>query len=273
MIGRLVLFPLMLVGVAPAVAAEATGMVPDPCAGYPVWPSATAAAALSEAQLKAIGEARSQWATHDWADVCNYRIDNRRLEALPAEARQVVFMGDSITQNWASMRPAFFAEGEGRIGRGISGQTTPQMLVRFMADVVALRPAVVHIMAGTNDIAGNTGPNAPDDYKNNIRAMVALARAHHIRVVLASIPPAKSFPWRRDLTPAPWVAALNDWLADYARTEGIVYVDYHRVLAMPDGDMKPGLGSDGIHPDPVGYAIMEPLTRAAIDEAMRRRRP
>lgn len=152
----------------------------------------------------------------------------------------------------------------GIVNRGISGQTTPQMLLRFQADVVALRPKLVHIMAGTNDIAGNSGPNAVEDYKNNIRAMVTLAKANGIKVVLASIPPAARFAWKPELQRAPRVAELNAWLKAYAAAEKLGYLDYHGSLTTRDGALQPMLTFDGIHPNHAGYQVMAPLARRAL---------
>jgi lysophospholipase L1-like esterase len=208
---------------------------------------------------------------NDWANVCKYRAENAALPAPRAGQPRVVFMGDSITESWRGMDGAFF-EQNGYVGRGISGQTTPQMLVRFMPDVIALKPAAVHIMAGTNDVAGNTGPTTLEAVQNNIRAMATLARAHGAKVILASIPPALDFPWRKGMEPGPKVAALNAWLKAYAAREGFTYVDYWPAIATPGGDFKPGLASDGIHPTLAGYKAMEPLTQAAIARALNSKR-
>ncbi|HWE46532.1 MAG TPA: GDSL-type esterase/lipase family protein [Caulobacteraceae bacterium] len=203
----------------------------------------------------------------DWANLCRYRADDARLAALPANAREVVFMGDSITELWAVAHPGFFTQG--RVDRGISGQTTPQMLVRFEADVVALRPRVVHILGGTNDIAGNTGPNSLDELQNNIVAMVTLAKARHIQVILGSVPPAAKFTWAPNLSPAPHVQKINAWLKTYAARTHLIYADYYSAMAAPDGAMRADLTLDGVHPNAAGYAVMEPITRKAIAEALR----
>jgi len=216
---------------------------------------------------------KSQW-TIDWnnrlgtdfAYLARYRADNERLVPTPGYPR-IVFMGDSITENWAKMAGAFFTPG--RIGRGISAQTTPQMLLRFRQDVIDLHPAVVHIMAGTNDIAGNTGPMTPEQTQANIRSMVELAHAHGIRVILASIPPADQFPWKPGLDAAGKIAAMNGWLKDYAARSGCVYADYWSALRQPDGlGMREGLSSDHVHPTKAGYAVMAPVAEAAIKRAL-----
>lgn len=203
----------------------------------------------------------------DWADVCHYHADNARLAARPQSEREVVFMGDSITEGWKYGDPNFYTHGW--VDRGISGQTTPQMLLRFHSDVLALHPRVVHIMAGTNDVAGNTGPSTLDDVVGNIAAMVTLAKAAGIRVVLAATPPAAKFTWSPDLKPAPTIAALNARLRALAKREKITFVDYAAVVGMPDGSMRDELTLDGVHPNAKGYAAMEPLARKAVAAAGR----
>ncbi len=177
-------------------------------------------------------------------------------------------MGDSITDNWTRGDPSLFANGI--VGRGIGGQTSPQMLARFRQDVVALHPRVVHIMAGTNDIAGNTGPATVQDYQSNILAMIELARANDIAVVLAGIPPSRKLYWRGDLDPRPSIRELNGWLRSVAFDNGYVFVDYATVLADAEGGLRADLGNDGVHPNRVGYARMRPLTESAIAEALER---
>ena len=152
--------------------------------------------------------------------------------------------------------------------RGISGQTTSQIVLRFHADVVALHPRAVHILAGVNDVAGNNGPNRPEDFKNNIRAMVEMAKANRIKVILASITPAGVISWRKEINAAPRIVELNAWLAAYAKAQGAVYVNYHEALAGPDGAMKPGISRDGVHPSVVGYRLMAPLAKAAMAKAL-----
>jgi lysophospholipase L1-like esterase len=198
--------------------------------------------------------------TEAWAALDHYRQANATLT--PSHRANVVFIGDSITESWA-LEPVFTAHPE-FIGRGISGQTTPQMLVRFYADVIALQPAVVHIMAGTNDVAENTGPETDGQIESYIEAMALLARAHGIRVVLASIPPTRDFPWRPGLNPSPRIRRLNDWIRAYAAHHHLIYADYWHALASPDGGMNPEMAEDGVHPNPRGYAVMLPVAEAAI---------
>jgi lysophospholipase L1-like esterase len=195
-------------------------------------------------------------ASEDWPGLCRYRAANLEVQAARAPT-QIVFMGDSITENWALADPPLFREG--RLNRGISGQTTPQMLVRFRTDVIALKPKAVHILAGTNDLAGNTGPTRAQDLKDNIMSMAELARAHGIRVIIGSIPPTASFNWRPELRPAPQIHALNLWLKDYAAQHRFAYIDYHAALAGHSGELNPSLGNDGVHPNRNGYRAMRVL--------------
>ena len=180
----------------------------------------------------------------------------------------VVFMGDSITQGWAEQ--PFFKSRSEFVGRGISGETTAQMLSRFQADVIALKPAVVHIMGGTNDVAENMGPQTDEQIEGNIAKMADLAVANGSRVILASIPPAADIPWHPGLNPNPRIQRLNAWIREYAAHNGMIYVDYWATLATPDGAMKPEFSPDGVHPNAVGYAAMGPLASAAVEQALNR---
>lgn len=199
----------------------------------------------------------------DWPALCRYRDADRTVDTPP----RAVMIGDSITEFWLSAAPALFVGGI--VDRGVSGQTSAQILARFYQDVVRLHPRVVHILCGTNDVAGNSGPTSPDDFANAVVAMVDLARANDIAVVIGAIPPAGSFGWRAGYRPAAQIIALNAWLRDLARQRGLVFADYHTALADPAGAMKPGLSNDGVHPNAAGYAVMEPIARAAIAEAER----
>jgi lysophospholipase L1-like esterase len=210
-----------------------------------------------EAQMKA-----------DWPSLNRYKEADLQLP-LPAEGEdRVVFMGDSITDGWKIEGPNGFFPGKPYINRGISGQTTPQMLVRFRQDVIALKPKVVVILAGVNDIAGNTGLMTLEQTEDNLATMAELATAHQIRVVLCSTTPAFDFPWRPGLTPAPKVLALNRWIKAYAAEKGYVYVDYHSALKDSRDGLPANLSKDGVHPLPAGYAIMAPLVEAGIEKAL-----
>ncbi len=199
------------------------------------------------------------------AFLARYRDDNARLKAGRAPVT-CVFMGDSITERWLTTRRAFFSAG--RVCRGISGQTTPEMLLRFRSDVVELGPAVVHIMAGTNDIAGNTGPATPKDIAANIMSMTEIALANGIRVIIASVLPAARYPWRPGVQPVEPTRELNKILKEYASHIGAVYADYYPDLADAKGGMRPGFAIGDVHPTDMGYQAMEPRARAAIGLAM-----
>lgn len=233
-------------------AAPPTGIVADPCVGR-------------------IGDRPDD--QRDWPNLCRYAAQNA---ALPPPAKgeppRVVFMGDSITQIWKDRDPPFFAAETGRIDRGISGQTTPQMLVRFRQDVVGLKPKVVVILAGINDIAGNTGPATQAMIADNLMSMTEIAQANGIRVVLSSVLPAYDFPWRRGMEPAPKVQTLNAWIKQYAAAHHAVYLDYWTPLHDERGGLPDSLASDGVHPTEKGYAIMAPLANAAIRRALAMKR-
>jgi len=233
------------------------------------WPTTPAqqTLALQEIQLqKQLAEFQIMKAKlDDWAQLGRYRADNAALLPPAPGEQRVVFYGDSITDAWPIAR---FFPGRPYINRGISGQTTPQMLVRFQQDVVHLKPAAVIILAGTNDIAGNTGPETPEMIEDNLTSMAAIAKYYDIKVIFASILPAIAYPWKPGVHPADEIRALNTWLKDFARRDGDVYLDYYSALADAEGGMKPGLSKDGVHPTPVGYAIMSPLAEGAIITAL-----
>jgi lysophospholipase L1-like esterase len=216
---------------------------------------------LSDPELIRFNEENERRAQQDWPGLCRYRADNALVMSQPSPPR-IVFMGDSITENWALADPTFFSHGV--VNRGISGQTTAQMLVRFRADVIALHPQVVHILGGTNDVAGNAGPTSPQDFKNQIMSMVEMAQSNLIDVVLGSIPPAASFPWRPQVTSTPIITSLNAWLRDYAATKKIGFVDYYSPLAGESGELRADLGNDGVHPNRKGYAIMRRLVQSKL---------
>ena len=206
----------------------------------------------------------------DWADLARYRDDNARLGPPAAGERRVVFYGNSITDAWAPYFDTMFP-GKPYVGRGISGQTTPQMLVRYRQDVIALQPAAVVILAGTNDIAGNTGPSTLGMIEDNLTSMVQLAQANGIRVVLSSVLPVYDYPWHRGLEPAPKIVALNAWMQRYAAEHDVVYLDYYSAMVDARGGLKASLTRDGVHPTEAGYRIMAPLAEAAIAQALQRR--
>jgi len=201
------------------------------------------------------------WLLHDFGMIGYYASDNAKLLASGARV-DIVFMGDSITEGWMDKRPAFFRGG--RVNRGIGGQTSSQMLLRMMSDVVDLKPRAVHIMAGTNDIAGNTGPMTPQMTQENLRAMVDIARRHSITVLIASIPPAAGFPWTPGLETRRPIAAMNAWIKQFASQSRSTFIDYWPVLDDGTGAMKAGLASDGVHPTAAGYAAMEQVIEPVL---------
>ncbi|MGH9407886.1 MAG: SGNH/GDSL hydrolase family protein [Vicinamibacterales bacterium] len=211
----------------------------------------------------------------DWAELGRYRELNRSVAAAVSGERRVVFMGDSITDSWQEPRFGGFFPGKPYLDRGISGQTTPQMLVRFRPDVIDLDPKAVVILAGTNDIAGNTGPETNDDIERNLESMAELSKAHGIRVVLSSITPtsayhttARGIP-QTTQRPLARIKTLNDWIRQYADANGFVYLDYFSALVDQGGEMRADLTADDLHPNAAGYAIMAPLAQAAIERALR----
>ena len=222
----------------------------------------TLVAGLTAATVASAEDTELERVRADWAQLEQYRDENHRLPAPSAARPRVIFLGDSLTQSW-ELAGLGLDEVE-LLNRGISGQTTPQMLVRFRQDVVDLKPAVVHILAGTNDLAGNTGPTTLKDIENNLSSMVEIAEANHIRIVLASVLPARDFPWRPGLQPAPRVVALNDWIRTYARRHRLVYADYYSALVDSQGGFKSELADDGVHPNRAGYAVMSPIARESI---------
>lgn len=219
----------------------------------------------------AIAQQSEERLRSDWADLARYRQANSELPPPARGERRVVFMGNSITDVWARYFPAMFP-GKPYVGRGIGGQTTPQMLVRFRQDVIALKPAVVVILAGTNDIAGNTGPSTLEMIQDNLMSMTELAHANGIRVVLSSVLPAYDYRWRPGLEPAPKIVALNEWMKAYAARVGAVYLGYHSAMADERQGMRRELTEDGVHPNEAGYRLMAPLAERAIARALQRRR-
>lgn len=199
-------------------------------------------------------DAADQRLKTDWPWLGRYAEDNRRLIAARAKV-DIVFLGDSITEGWGDKRPGFFTPG--RINRGIGGQTTPQMLLRMMSDVVALHPRFLHLMGGTNDIAGNTGPTSVEQTGANLTAMCQLARANGIHVILASVPPAAGFPWRPGLDTIGPIRAINAAARATAHALGASFVDYTPALGDGRGAMRAGFAYDAVHPTELGYEAME----------------
>ncbi len=243
------------IGMAQTAAPDTKTITPDVKAAPVTKPAAPDAKAFAALQSRPA----------DWPGLGHYQAEN---QALPKDATgRVVFYGDSITDAWGRSRGTFFPD-QPFVNRGISGQTTMQMVVRFRQDVINLHPTAVVILAGTNDIAGNTGPETPEMIEDNFKSMTDLAKANGIRVIVSSILPVADYPWKPGLKPAPKIQALNSWLAGYCVTHGFTYLDYYTAMADEAGGMKPGLSSDGVHPTAAGYAIMEPLALAAIQRTI-----
>ncbi|MBK8425899.1 MAG: alpha/beta hydrolase fold domain-containing protein [Lewinellaceae bacterium] len=222
-------------------------------------------APAQRAQWKEQGESRLR---SDWPWLQRYAADNQKLPTLKRGEKRVVFMGNSITEFWSDVDSAFFA-GKPYINRGISGQTTPQMLLRFRQDVIDLKPAVVVIKAGINDIAENTGPTTLEATLGNIASMAEMARANGIRVVLCSVLPAYDFPWSPGMEPAEKVVRLNAMLKTYAKKNGCIWVDYHSVMKDARNGLPKTLADDGVHPNLAGYKVMGPMVEKAIAEALK----
>jgi len=203
----------------------------------------------------------------DWANLKRFQQENSELMLAKAHENRVVFMGNSITEGWLSIRPEFF-KNKPYVNRGISGQTTPQMLVRFRQDVIHLKPSTVVLLAGINDIAENTGPSTIEMIANNIVSMAELAKANHINVIICSVLPANKFPWREGLKPAEKVIKLNTILKSYSKKHKLAYVNYYSAMVNDSHGLKKELGEDGIHPNKNGYLIMEPILEKAIKKYM-----
>jgi lysophospholipase L1-like esterase len=201
----------------------------------------------------------------DWPYLKKYQSENAALQSTSSEQERVVFMGDSITEFWKTEHPDFF-DNKHYINRGISGQTTPQMLIRFRADVIELRPLAVVILAGANDIAGNTGSATLEMIMHNIISMTELAEKNQIKVILCSVLPANLFPWKQESdNPADKIVLLNEMIQKYANENDIVYLDYYSSMVNDQKGMMAAYSADGVHPNKIGYQIMSPLVKNAIE--------
>ena len=206
--------------------------------------------------------------SQDWPYLNRYQTENDKLSPLKLREKRIVFMGDSITELWSVVHPSFFSE-KSYINRGIGGQTSPQMLVRFRADVIALKPSVVVLLAGANDIAQNTGPSTLEMIANNIFSMVELATANNIKVILCSVLPVFDFYWRQGLEPAGKIVTLNKMISEYAYTNAIPYVDYYSAMVDEQKGLKSMYSEDGVHPNKAGYEVMVPLAHESIRLALK----
>jgi len=209
--------------------------------------------------------------SQDWANLKRYQAENESLAAPSKNEKRVVFMGNSITQGWKSADPDFF-ETNPYICRGISGQTTPQMLIRFQQDVVKLQPKVVVILAGTNDIAGNTGPSTLEMIMDNLSSMASIAAAHNIKVIMCSVLPAYEYPWRKGLEPNILIPKLNEMIKVYCEKHKLIYLDYFSAMNDGNNGLRPELTTDGVHCTLEGYKIMESLVKPAIAKAYKLRK-
>ena len=203
----------------------------------------------------------------DWPNLKYYRSKNLKLGSPSKSEKRVVFMGNSITEGWPTLQPEFF-ESKSYINRGISGQTTPQMLIRFRQDVIDLKPKLVLILAGINDIAGNTGPSNVTMITNNIISMAQLAKSNKIKVIICSILPAKDFPWNPGMNPPPKILSANQILRSYALSNGIDYLDYYSSMVDKNNALIDEYGSDGVHPNKKGYKVMSLLAEKEINRIL-----
>lgn len=262
---RFLIIVCILIASAAIAAAQPATPTPspaDPCA------EVTARATRAENRLK------------DWPALARYHDANTKLGAPGKDENRVVFMGDSITDSWQNPKYGGFFPGQPYVDRGISGQTTPQMLIRFRSDVIALQPKVVLILAGTNDLAGNTGPTTLAAVEDNLTSMFDLAHANGIRVVFASVLPISDYEKTRDgqpiirskQRPPEQIIALNAWMKKYAAMHGGIYLDYFSAMVDDKGFLKEELSEDGLHPNQKGYDIMAPLAEQAITAALKSRR-
>lgn len=227
------------------------------------------------AELKTRAE-RAETRLKDWPQLARYHDDNTKVNPPAKTEQRVVFMGDSITDGWDAPNMGGFFPGKPYVNRGISGQTTPQMLIRFRPDVIDLKPKVVVILAGTNDLAGNTGPSTLEAIEGNLISMAELARTNGIRVVLASLLPVSDYEARdgkpivQTVRRAPdKILALNAWMKNYAAANRLIYLDYFSSMVDGKGFLKDELSDDGLHPNAAGYAVMNPLAEAAIQSSLK----
>jgi lysophospholipase L1-like esterase len=231
------------------------------------WAQAPATNQQDTAKLRAALD-RQEKTLKDWPNLARYRDANAKLAAPQSDEKRVVFLGDSITDGWAR-KPENFFPGKPYIGRGIGGQTTPQMLIRFRPDVIALKPKVVVILAGTNDIAGNTGPASLEEIQGNLQSMAELAKANGIRVVLSSVMPVCDYirP-QTERRPPEKIIALNTWIKTFAEKNNLIYLDYYSAMLDDQKMLRKELTGDGLHPNEAGYALMAPLAEKAIAAAL-----
>ena len=235
----------------------------------PANPQRNARPSLSRAQQDSVRKVADDKLRKDWANLTKYADENKKLPAVAPGEKRVVFMGNSITEFWKTVDGDFFIKNKSFVDRGISGQTTPQMLVRFRNDVINLNPALVIILAGTNDIAGNTGPITLEEIFGNIASMAELAKASNIKVILCSVLPVYNYPWSPGLEPAGKIIKLNDLIQSYAKKNNIAYIDFHTPMADEKKGMKAAYSPDGVHPNLQGYKVMDALVEKAVSGALK----
>lgn len=253
---------------------EEPGNVPETKASAP---AATAPDSESSAPLTLTlpsWQHGAYWQQHghqlltDFGDLEHFHDADMKLGPPAPGEKRVVFIGDSITQGW-NLAQSF--PGKPYVNRGISGESTPQMLLRFRQDAIDLKPRVVVIFGGTNDVAENTGPVSPEQTEGDIVSMAQLAKANGIVPVICSILPSAEFWWHRGMDPAPKIAAIDEWLKNYADQHHYVYVDFYDAMKNAQGGLPPNLSRDGVHPGPAGHAVMNPLVQTGIEKAMESR--
>jgi len=265
-----VLSALLASAQVPAASVPSSGQAPGPTPASQAQPATPSCPELARALTDLL---RNDVRLRDWANLGRYREANRALPPPADGESRVVFMGDSITDIWQQPRFGGFFPGKPYVDRGISGQTTSQMLLRFRSDVVNLKPKAVVILAGTNDIAGNTGPMTNEEIQGNLATMSEIAQANGIRIVLSSILPVSAYhnPSAPQTTTRPMarILAINDWVKSYAAARGYIYLDYFSAMVDPSGLLQEELSGDDLHPNAKGYALMAPLAEAAIARALK----
>jgi lysophospholipase L1-like esterase len=269
MVSRPTLIAMMFIGTVVSAQTPAQPAAAPAAATQPSAPAATCPEMATALTTLIARDVRMR----DWAEMARYRDANKTLPAPSSSEARVVFMGDSITDGWQQPRYGGFFPGKPYVDRGISGQTTPQMLVRFRRDVIDLGAKAVVILAGTNDIAGNTGPMTNEEIQGNLSSMSELAHAHDIKVVLSSITPVSEYHVRgtpqTTTRPMERIKAMNEWMKSYAASHGDTYLDYFSAMIDDKGLMRAELTEDDLHPNAKGYAIMGPLAEAAIARALK----
>jgi len=263
------LIAIMFIGTVVSAQTPAQPAAAPPAATQPSAPATTCPEMATALTTLIARDVRMR----DWAEMARYRDANKTLPAPSSSEARVVFMGDSITDGWQQPRYGGFFPGKPYVDRGISGQTTPQMLVRFRRDVIDLGAKAVVILAGTNDIAGNTGPMTNEEIQGNLASMGELAHAHNMQVVLSSITPVSEYHVRgtpqTTTRPMERIKAMNEWMKSYAASHGDTYLDYFSAMIDDKGLMRAELTEDDLHPNAKGYAIMGPLAEAAIARALK----